>query len=513
MERFPEIKRIRLLHALAIGIAVSILLAGCSGPGHLHFTPEKRYAPQQLQADLQIVEQTLRTNHPSLHWYASPDSVTAALERARLYCRDSMTEAQFRNLLNETLAVLRCGHTSVRHSYQYNKYFAGSMQQVLRQQLFPLQLKVLNDTTLVITSNSNRHDTLLQPGMQVTAINNRSAGIIIDTLRKLVPLDGYAVNFAYQNISNNFPRFYQSRFPNDTLFMISYRDFAGKELVAERKIERRLANDTARLPQVFRPQVNSGRKFRNFQKQRVRQFQIDSANEVATLRLNTFTNSLQRSYLRRAFRKLHAKQTPHLILDLRNNGGGLIQSSLLLTRFIKKEPFRYADSVFAIRRNVISNAIVSRRFITNAAMWLLNKKVNDSLYNFRFFSGRTYEPHKKRYNGQVWVLTGGYSFSATTMFLANVKGQSNVTLIGEETGGGYYGNNGVFIPDITLPNTRLRMRLPLYRIVINGRMPNTGSGVPPDVWVAPTAETIRQNRDVKTEKAVALIQQRRKRGI
>jgi len=499
------------LRTYGIGALLLGLLSGCGTAGYLSFTPEKRYAPAQLLADLQVAEQTLRTNHPSLYWYATPDSVAAAFERARRLCNDSMTELQFRNLLNETVAVLRCGHTSVRHSHQYNRYYAGPMQQVLRQQLFPLQLKVLDDSTLIITGNANRRDTVLQPGMQVTAINNRTSKQLIDTFRSLIPLDGYAVTFAYQNISNNFPRFYHSRFPNDTLFTIEYRDFEGRPQTALRTTGRRMAAATGRstpdVPPFVRPQMDTTRTVR--EQQRIRQFQIDTAHQLATLRLNTFNNALRRSYLRRTFRQLRQQQIPNLVLDVRSNPGGLIQSSLLLTRLIKNEPFRFTDSMFAVRRTVRTQARVSRHFITNVGMRVLNKKINDSLYNFRFFSGRTYRPHRLHYNGQVWVLTGGYSFSATTMFLANVKGQPNVTLVGEETGGGYYGNNGGFIPDVTLPNTRLRMRLPLYRIVINSRIPQKGTGVPPDVWVAPTAESIRQNRDVKTEKVLELIRQRR----
>jgi C-terminal processing protease CtpA/Prc len=110
----------------------------------------------------------------------------------------------------------------------------------------------------------------------------------------------------------------------------------------------------------------------------------------------------------------------------------------------------------------------------------------------------------------VYLLTGGYSFSATTLFASVVKGQENVTVVGEETGGGYYGNNGVFIPEMILPNSKLRVRLPLYRIVNNKNYPKNGQGVLPDVEIKASAESIRQNRDPKMEKAVELIMQRKK---
>jgi C-terminal processing protease CtpA/Prc len=81
--------------------------------------------------------------------------------------------------------------------------------------------------------------------------------------------------------------------------------------------------------------------------------------------------------------------------------------------------------------------------------------------------------------------------------------------VGEETGGGYYGNNGVFIPEMVLPNTGLRVRLPLYRIV-NNRSFVKGSGVMPDVEVKATQESIRLNKDPKMEKALEWVKQRKR---
>ena len=52
-----------------------------------------------------------------------------------------------------------------------------------------------------------------------------------------------------------------------------------------------------------------------------------------------------------------------------------------------------------------------------------------------------------------------------------VREQDNVTIIGEETGGGAYGNNAWLIPDVTLPTTGVRFRLPLFRLGRQGSQP------------------------------------------
>jgi len=54
---------------------------------------------------------------------------------------------------------------------------------------------------------------------------------------------------------------------------------------------------------------------------------------------------------------------------------------------------------------------------------------------------------KNHYSGKAFVLISGPTFSASCLFLNAIKGQNNIKLIGEETGGGSYGNNGIIIPE------------------------------------------------------------------
>jgi hypothetical protein len=86
-----------------------------------------------------------------------------------------------------------------------------------------------------------------------------------------------------------------------------------------------------------------------------------------------------------------------------------------------------------------------------------------------------------------------------------MKGQSNVTLVGEETGGAYYGNTAWMIPDVTLPVTGIRFRLPRFRLVVDQRRVKDGRGVQPDVQALPTLDAIGRGLDFKTARAKELI--------
>ncbi|MGZ3923411.1 MAG: S41 family peptidase, partial [Flavisolibacter sp.] len=104
----------------------------------------------------------------------------------------------------------------------------------------------------------------------------------------------------------------------------------------------------------------------------------------------------------------------------------------------------------------------------------------------------------------TYILIGGNTFSAATLFTKSVIDQPNVVVVGEETGGGAYGNTAWLIPEVTLPDTKVRFRLPLFRLVID-KNAQKGRGVVPEVEAGPSVEAIRRNEDYKMEKVLAMI--------
>ena len=160
-----------------------------------------------------------------------------------------------------------------------------------------------------------------------------------------------------------------------------------------------------------------------------------------------------------------------------------------------------ADTCYAIAKNLAPySAYIKHGFYNNIGLFFITKKHRDGNYHFGYWERHVYHPKSNyHFGGKVYVLASGPTFSASTLFCNAVKGQDNVIIVGEETGGGWYGNSGILIPDITLPNTKLRVRLPLFKIVQYNHVIKDGRGVSPDIFVPPTVAGVRQNIDRKME--------------
>jgi C-terminal processing protease CtpA/Prc len=206
-------------------------------------------------------------------------------------------------------------------------------------------------------------------------------------------------------------------------------------------------------------------------------------------------------FFRRSFRELKKKNINNLVLDLRNNGGGKVAASTLLTKYITRKPFKVADTVYSVAHGLGPYyRYIKGGWFNNIEMFFISRKRKDGKYHLGHLEKKLYKPkHNNHFDGKVYVITSGPTFSASALFCNAVKGQSGITLVGEETGGGWYGNSGIMIPDITLPFTKTTVRLPLFRLVQYHHGPKNGSGVLPDIYIGTDYKALIKAVDHKME--------------
>ena len=474
-----------------------LLFTGCFTTKN--FDPSKKFSKEQLQQDYTLLRNILEKKHPALYWYTSKDSMNYYFDSIYHVISDSMTELQFGwKVLAPLTNKIHCGHTSFSMSKGWNKSMRGK-----RVPSFPLFLKIWGDT-MVVTGNLNRKDSLFKRGTIITSVNGISNKELISHMMQYFPLDGYSDNVNYVRLSSNFPLYHRYIFGIYNNYSIGYIDSKGNQKIAFIPMYNPVADTAWRRQRMIQPEKPSRKKIKKESVESARSLIIDTTISTATIVLNTFSNgeSLHlRSFIKQSFKKISQQNVKHLIIDLRSNGGGDVPIYVQLLKYIRHTEFKVADTAYAVAKNLSPfSTYIKERLLNNLTLLLLTRKHSDGNYHFGYWERHLYHPKSNNhFNGQVYVLTNGPTFSASTLFCTAVKGQQNVKLIGEETGGGWHGNSGIMIPDITLPITQLRVRLPLFKIVQYNHVPKNGRGVMPDIYIPPTVEGVRKNIDRKMQ--------------
>ena len=473
-----------------------ILLISFQGMAQMPVSHLPKIGVEQLKEDFQLLQKILEANHTSLYWYTPKDSIDYFFKTAINNINDSMDEVQFKNALSAVVSRIRCGHTSVRFSKAYTKNAVK-----YRYPQFPLSIKAWSDS-LVVLNSFLPNDTIFKRGTIITSINGKSNRKLLDTLFRFISSDGYADNYKNQVVSSNFSYWYKNVLGLDSVYQITYLDSSGRELVAHVTNfvpHKDSIKQTIPIKKITRREAKKALLLSK------RSLSIDTLLHTAFMTVGTFSENGLRRFIHRSFKKIAKENISNLVIDLRTNGGGSVNNSILLTKYLSDHNFKIGDSVVAISRRFAYGRYIHPSFWVRIAMTFGAKKMEDGSIHFRHYENKLFAPIKQyHFNGPVYLVQGGYSFSATTMFISQLKGQPNIKIIGEESGGGYYGNSAMHIPNIILPHTGIQVSLPMYRLVMDKNRPK-GHGIIPDMIINPSSIAIRKGVDLKMQRIKELI--------
>jgi C-terminal processing protease CtpA/Prc len=169
-------------------------------------------------------------------------------------------------------------------------------------------------------------------------------------------------------------------------------------------------------------------------------------------------------------------------MDLRKNGGGNDDNGELLYSYLARRPFRYYD------RQQTTKEIYAEDTHPNLRMQY---------------------PDSAAYRGKVYFLIDGRSFSVTAEFAAIAKSNNRGIFIGEETGGGYYGDISGDDVTVELPHSGMACRIPEVKYTLSvKKVAYPDRGVIPDYAVDASIEDFVDGSDSQLAKALSLVKQR-----
>jgi hypothetical protein len=381
--------------------------------------------------------------------------VNTAFEEALYAAEKPLQELQFLRLIRKTLISLRCGHTTAIPSRAFYRYY----QHARPKPVFPLQV-YQNEAGMFVRYNGS-NDTSIAAGDRLVTINQEPTTQIANEIMGFLPGDGYHHTFRQFHLSLNFPTYY--------LFL------KGPSYAYESGIVDTSGRFSTHAFSLRSQGKSKGPMVNNLS---TRKLLSDNYRELSVLRSNKDIASLKifgfggsSNWYKRAFEILEKQKIRYLILDLRGNSGGNLFNANQLLSYLLPDTFsmcfRRRDN--RIRLDGRSNMSFAMRATIKLFSWLPSKrrgmnptcqKQGEWLVN-RFY----FEPAKKfRFTGKIVVLMDGGTFSAATLVAAQLRKKLHVKLLGEETGGGARGSYAMVMPTLTLPNTRMRLTLPLYFI-------------------------------------------------
>jgi len=406
-----------------------------------------------MQADFDLMRKALEEAHTGLYRYSTKAEMDRSFDAQRAKLNREMTDAQFRAFLVETLAYIRCGHTSVSPS--------ASLQTALSTvPKFPLRVR-LEGTRLFVLLNHTPDNGTIIPGMEILEINGKTPGEIVGRILPKLPADGDIESGKRFHLQRNFHNFYNILVEQATEFTIKARDAAGKVITA--KLPGVL--DTERKDQnVVNRSANENLAKLEWSRENV-SMRFLKIPEIAQIRIRGFNGRDYPPSIENSFKTLKEKGTKTLIVDLRGNGGGADMFGAMLVSYLTDKPFRYFDHI-----NVKSLSPSFKEFSdwkTEREGELKNgvqaNPKGGYLVTARLHPGVAEQPPGKYpFTGKVFVLIDGGTFSTAADFCAVIHHLKRAEFIGDETGGGYYGNNSGMQTIVTLPNSKARVTVPMY---------------------------------------------------
>lgn len=244
-------------------------------------------------------------------------------------------------------------------------------------------------------------------------------------------------------------------------------------------------------------------------------------DHTAYLNLPTFSNARFRKIgatfpeaIHDVFVELARRGATDMILDLRENGGGSEPNESILFSYLVEKPLHKYAAVDARGRHITVSSVSGRTFATDV---FEDDDVDQqrSLANGRL-TRRNTPPHGLMsrwksfapiFHGRLVVLAGGNTFSGGAELASMLRHTDRAVFVGEEVGGADEGNTSGYRWTVELPNSGMKLSIPLLQFRMAWSSRPHGRGVRPDCPAPPEAAYVAEHRDRAWQEAVALLRQ------
>ena len=451
-----------------------------------------RYDPAELRKDLRVAWDALVEGHPGIYRFTAKPELDRIFTAASAGFTRPMTALELYRVLAPAVAALKCGHTALQPSRAIEL-------RVQTEPLIPIQAAVLGGRVFVARDLSGGGKLT---GGEILAINGVGSGRILTQMLAVAHGDGDSATAGPYQLSHDygFARNLYLVAGLQSPFRVRYmaKGESGEAVLTGLPLDAMRAAARLRYPEAPRAGNAS--------------WSVLAGGTAGLLRITAFAGRAGdgtplRAFFERAFTELRDRRVPALILDVRDNGGGEDDLGRELFSYFADGPFRYYHDLVINKLSFRFRQYVPNRAPLPPHVNDLVRKGTDGKYHMVGHPNwGTLQAGAPHFGGKVVVLMNGGTFSTTCEFLAMLHHRGGATFVGEETGGGYYGNTSGAAFRLVLPNSKLVLPVPVvgYYMAIDGAAQGR-RGIRPDREVTYSIEDIVAGRDKAMEAALELV--------
>ncbi|MBT0587947.1 S41 family peptidase [Alteromonas oceanisediminis] len=430
-----------LVVVLTFFMPISVTFASCSELPSAKF-PKLPYTdtilPTSATEDLHILETTLRSNHPSLFDYQSKAEFEMLTEELSQNVACAKTSADIFALASQMVASIGDAHTYVINPHE--------LEIQAREPLFPLAIDIVNNQMFIDEK-------------QVEEINDMTVASILKSLQRYLPSDANTTPYKNAFIQQDFATLFFTLLDRSSQFEIRFVDGQRMTLAAElRKTNKKSKEESHPSLKIMGSTATI----------KIPSWEDSSASSFNTPLAETAQNSFLGEFIFDAMSKVTIKDVNQLVVDMRGNKGGKSGPAALLLSFLISEPFKYYEEItvasdqFPTYEHVANKSLVDF-YKSEKAQQLIEERGGQLFFKSELMPKIIPQPNV--FVGDIVVMVDKFSLSVSTDVVANLIQHTNATVVGDEIGGSLTHYSAGNYLDLVLPNSKIRVNVPLQRLV------------------------------------------------
>jgi hypothetical protein len=501
----------------------SLFFFGCASVEKHNEKRSRNIPVAQLQKDIDYVECKLHKLHPSLDLYLTKEQLSYKFDSIRAVVNKPMTSKEFYFVISPVIASVHQGHMSMfPMSKRYSNKELKRAKKAGEGPLSQFKYDWEDNKLYIIKNNSKEKD--IQIGTEIVSIKGVKPQQIYQQYKQSITSDGYNTTFKRKYFLRRFTIYLTEEIDlNDSLtFELKFKDSLYTKVIARKKTEKKVnALLSKQSPKLVASKSKSKTERKNKKvfgyDAKTKEYSkslrfIGKDTTVAYLKINNFTEGIFRKAYKSIFDSIKKVESKTLIIDLRDNPGGRMSDIHNLYSYLTNEKYAMIQPAIVTsktslwRAGLFANvpklmypvAGVSYPFFMSYTFFK-TKKADDGTFYCNSYASKVKEPNPNNFKGKIYVLINGGSFSASCLLSSALKANKDVTFVGEETGGDFNGTVAGFMPQLTLPNSRIKWRLGLLDIRPVNQTKVIGHGIYPDKEIIQTVEDKINGKDPELE--------------